>query len=330
MTRQFETREAVRESVPLLVGLSGPSGSGKTYSALRLATGIQQVTGGDIAVIDTEARRALHYADYFKFQHMDFREPFGAVDYLEAMLHCHAQGAKVIVVDSMSHEHEGVGGLLDYQAQEHARLGGKEATKFLAWVKPKAARRKLINGALQIPGNFIFCFRAKATVKPVKRDNKTEFESQGFMPIAGDEFVYEQTVNILLPPASGGVPSWESEYAGEKTMMKLPTQFADLFAEPRPLDENIGIELAEWARGGEQPAQKAPPADDKANLLRDIKHEFVLNGISGQGKEEKAERKACFRDFFQADRWDVITGCSAQSLRKGLEEMRAHFNKGAA
>jgi hypothetical protein len=37
--RTFEAKEAVRESVPLLIGLMGPSGSGKTFSALRLATG---------------------------------------------------------------------------------------------------------------------------------------------------------------------------------------------------------------------------------------------------------------------------------------------------
>jgi len=233
----------------------------------------------------------------------------------------------------MSHEHEGVGGLLDFQAQEHQRLGGKEATKFLAWVKPKAARRTLINGALQIPGNFIFCFRAKATVKPVKKDGKTEFEQQGFVPIAGDEFVYEQTVNILLPPASGGVPSWRSEYAGEKTMMKLPTQFADLFAEPRPLDENIGIELACWARGGEKPKEKPAPdptAVDTAGVLQRIKEQFIVNGVSGQSKDEKAERQACFRDFFGQERWADVEELSAEALLTGLEQLRNHFERGAA
>jgi ABC-type sulfate/molybdate transport systems ATPase subunit len=52
--RNFEARDAVREHVPLLIGLTGPSGGGKTFSALRLATGIQQVTGGDIYFVDTE------------------------------------------------------------------------------------------------------------------------------------------------------------------------------------------------------------------------------------------------------------------------------------
>ncbi len=57
--RQFTAALAVREQVPLLLGLMGPSGGGKTYSALRLAKGIQSVAGGDIYMIDTEARRGL-------------------------------------------------------------------------------------------------------------------------------------------------------------------------------------------------------------------------------------------------------------------------------
>lgn len=33
-------------------------------------------------------------------------------------------------------------------------------------------------------------------------------------------------------------------------MMKLPQQFKSIFADQKPLDENIGRALAEWARGG--------------------------------------------------------------------------------
>lgn len=86
--RNFEDRPAVRERVPLLLGLVGPSGTGKTFSALRLATGIQRVTAGEIFYVDTEARRALHYADKFKFRHVDFKPPFGPLDYLTVIDHC--------------------------------------------------------------------------------------------------------------------------------------------------------------------------------------------------------------------------------------------------
>lgn len=260
-TRRFVANNAVRERVPLLIGLMGPSGGGKTFSALRLATGIQRVTGGEIYVIDTEAKRALHYADRFKFKHVPFTEPFGSRDYLEAMRFCVSQGAKTIVVDSMSHEHEGPGGMLDLHEQVLTRMAGndyqkRERMKMLAWAEPKAARRELINGILRLEANFIFCFRAKNTSKPVKNaEGKTEVVPLGFMPIAGEEFVFEQTLNALLLPGAGGVPSWSSQNVGESTMIKLPEQFAALRGRNRPLDENLGAHLARWASGESPPEQ---------------------------------------------------------------------------
>lgn len=259
--RSFAVKPAVREQVPLLIGLMGPSGSGKTFSALRLATGIQTVTGGEIYAIDTEARRMLHYADRFKFQHVQFDAPFGSLDYLSALQQCVKAGAGVIVVDSMSHEHESPGGMIDFQEKELERLAGndwakRERVKMLAWQKPKAARRLLINGLLQLNANFIFCFRAKQTVKPIKQNGKTEIVPMGFMPIAGEEFLFEQTVNCLLLPNSGGVPTWQSENVGERQMMKLPAQFREIFADSRALDENIGRDLAAWAKGA--PTKSVP------------------------------------------------------------------------
>lgn len=262
--RVFEVRPAVRAAVPLLIGLCGPSGSGKTYSALRLATGIQAVTGGDIYGIDTESSRMLHYADMFKFKHLPFGPPFGALDYLDALQHCVRLGAKTIIVDSMSHEHEGAGGLLDTHDTELTRLAGdnpgkREAMKFLAWQKPKANRRALINGILQLNANFVFCFRAKQTIKMVKIAGKTEIVPQGYMPIAGEEFVFEQTVCCLLLPHANGVPSWFSENVGERSIMKKPEQFKAIFADQGPLTEGTGRALAEWARGGQVAASVSAP-----------------------------------------------------------------------
>ena len=256
-TRQFEDRPAVRESVPLLVGLFGPSGGGKTYSALRLAAGVQSVTGGEVYCIDTEARRALHYAydektqAGFKFRHLAFTAPFGPLDYLAAIEHCVAKGAKVVIVDSMSHEHEGPGGVLEMHETEMERIGKGDRGNFLAWQKPKSERRRLLNTILQLPANFIFCFRAKEKMKIIPGQPPKEL---GFMPIAGEEFVFEMTANILLAPHADGVPCWDSEYVGEKMMMKLPVQFRELLSTGRPLDEATGKILAEWARGGIVPS----------------------------------------------------------------------------
>jgi energy-coupling factor transporter ATP-binding protein EcfA2 len=259
MARTFEDKPATREKVPLLVGLMGPSGGGKTFSALRLATGITRVSGGDIFIVDTEARRALHYADRFNFRHVPFTPPFGPLDYLAAIEHCAKKGAGVIIVDSMSHEHEGPGGVLEMHQAEVERLSRGDArkaegVKMLAWSKPKAERRRLINTILQFPCNFIFCFRAKEKVKLATKAERAAGEDSvkplGFMPIAGEEFVFEMTVNCLLLPGAGGVPTWQSDEMGERMMIKLPTQFRPLLTQSgAPLSEEMGEEMARWAAG---------------------------------------------------------------------------------
>lgn len=223
-TRTFDDRPAVRERVPLLIGIGGPSGSGKTYSALRLATGIQRVSGGDIYVVDTEARRALHYADTFKFRHVEFSAPFSPEDYLAAIEHCARKGAGVLVVDSMSHEHEGPGGVLEWHERELDRMAGQDyarrnAMTFSAWAKPKAARRHLINAITQLGVNAIFCFRSKEKIRiPKKGEKDREVRELGWVPIAGEEFVFEMTMQVLLYPGSRGVPNWDPELPGERAM----------------------------------------------------------------------------------------------------------------
>lgn len=259
--RQFEARPAVREAVGLLIGLVGPSSSGKTFSALRFATGIQRVVGGEIDVIDTENGRAKYYADRFRFNHVPFRSPFSPLDYLDAVRYCARRGAKTIVIDSTSHEHEGSGGVLEWHEAEVQRLSGgdpskAERIKMLAWAKPKAARRKFINEILQLNVNLILTFRAKEKMKIVKGKDPVEL---GWMPIAGEEFIYEMVLQLLLKPNSNGVPTWQSEFEGERAIIKLPEQFKDFFAikqgEPaKTISEDLGQKLAEWAAGGAKPA----------------------------------------------------------------------------
>lgn len=113
----FQAKTAKRSQVKLKIGMSGPSGSGKSYSALQLAYGI----AGDwskVAVADTENESALYYADLGPFQHINFPPtiPQGyhplnwvkLIEEVEAM-----DGIEVLVLDSASHEWNGVGGCLE-------------------------------------------------------------------------------------------------------------------------------------------------------------------------------------------------------------------------
>jgi len=248
----FSFRPAIREATPLLIGLVGPTGTGKTLSGLRLGTGIVKVRGGNIVVLDTEARRSLHYADHFKFLHSEFGAPFGSDRYAEAIKEA-AEAAKggVVMIDSMSHEHEGPGGYLDYHEQEVRRLvekGGfrnEMSAQIPAWNRPAQRRRYLINTILQINCAFIFCFRAKEKLQIKKGQDPVPL---GWQAIAGDEFVYEMTARCLLPPGASGVPDW-SDDAFKLGVPKLPKSLRHAFEQDKQLDEATGEKLAKWASG---------------------------------------------------------------------------------
>lgn len=258
--RAFESKPAVREAVPLITSLIGPSGGGKTFSALRLGSGMRKANGGKLFVIDTEARRALHYADDFDFEHVEFRAPFCPLDYLDAIDHCVEGGAGVIVIDSLSHEWEGEGGVLEqHDAILDDRCGNdwkkRAAMNFAAWVKPKAKHTRLKNSLLQRRVHFVLCFRAKEKMKPVRGKEPVQL---GWQPIAGADLVYEATVSMILHPGANGVPTLVPEIAGEKQMVKCPAKLLPIFGKGKPLSEDMGEQLATWSDGVS--VTKADPA----------------------------------------------------------------------
>lgn len=283
MVRQFQILPGKREALPLFIGLVGPSSSGKTRSAFELAAGIQSVVGGEIVFINTEGRRGLLDIDLYgdRIKHMPFPAPYASLDYLAAIRQAQDTGAKTIVIDSMSHEHESEGGMLDYQDQELRRMakddyGTWKAEKYnmLAWQAPKAARRTLLTrGIMQADVNIIATFRAKETSKPIKVDGKTKVVPMGFTPIAGDEFVFEMALSAFLPPMCRGIPNWHPENPGERMAVKRNDQLERIVPDGATLSQEIGARLAEWAQGGvkDHAAEKDPVTEYGRELARMLK-----------------------------------------------------------
>lgn len=244
-------------NLPLLIGLIGPSGGGKTFSALRLATGIQRIRGGNIAAMDSEAKRMLHYRDKFRFKHLEFGAPFSSARYMEAIVaSAEAAAGGVVIVDSMSHEHEGEDGYLEYHEKELDRLVAnsksqdpewkkREKQTFTAWIKPAAARRRLINTILRTDCAFIFNFRAKEKLKIIPGQAPINL---GWQPIAGEEFAFEQTIRCLLPPGADGVPDWSANAFAHQAA-KRGASFDAIVPDGAQLTEEIGQKLALWAKG---------------------------------------------------------------------------------
>lgn len=267
---RFHVEDAKREVEALFLGLYGPTRSGKTFSALRVATGIARTVGGPIVVIDTENKRASAYADRFKFKRIDFRPPFGPLDYMEALKEAMKIKPGCIVVDSGSHEHEGEGGRLWSSAKELDRLAGDNQDRrykmqLLSFVKNSGERRQLLNFIMQASTHMIWCFRAQEKIKPVPGK---EPEDQGWQPIAGSTFIYQMQAVALLTPGCDGVPAWKPTEKAQRGVIALPEAFREHFMVKRagqPLSEEDGEFLAKWAAGATpkpRPEDALPAADD--------------------------------------------------------------------
>lgn len=259
-------RPAVRTQTPILLGLAGPSRSGKTYSALRIATGLAQ--GQPIFMIDTESGRGLMYAEKFTYQYGELAAPFTSERYLQAIEDAKAAGAKVIIVDSMSHEHEGPGGMLEQHDANLDRMAGNDFKKrkqvtFTAWIQPKKSHNAFVNRLLQMGADthFIFCFRAKDKLLIKKGQEPV---SMGWTPICSSRFEFEMTSLLVLPEGSKGAPDLEATASGLRepldTMIRAGTQ----------LDESVGKRLAEWSTSGAKTKSAAStPADPPALITPD-------------------------------------------------------------
>lgn len=247
----FQFKPAIREQVGLLIGLAGGTGAGKTFSAMRLAAGI----AGDkpFAVIDTEAGRAKHYADQFRFDHGDLHSPFSPDAYTEAILAADAAKYPAIVVDSMTHEWASEGGVLEMQEAELDRMAGdnyakREACKMAAWIKPKMSHKKMVQRLLQVRAHLILCFRAEEKIEMVRDANgKMQIVPKvsttglnGWIPVCEKNLPYELTTSFLLTADAPGMPK----------PIKLQSQHRMMFPIDQPITEESGRKVAEWASGG--------------------------------------------------------------------------------
>lgn len=235
---------------PLSLGLFGYTGTGKTESALRLAHGMVKVTGGDIFFADTENGRGLHFKQMFpRMRYIDFPPPHNALDFAD-LIESYAERRGVLVIDQMTEEHEGEGGLLDTQ---EAAKQGKDSRTALAWGIAKGQHKKLVRVFRRVIANIpiIVTWRAqdKLDWSNKNRDGRTEPKPLGEMPIGSKDLPFEMTATYLLPPGAKGMPCLAPESIGERMMTKIPRFLADVVKPGERFTEAHGEAFARWAMG---------------------------------------------------------------------------------
>lgn len=274
-------KKAVRKGSHVLVALEGESGSGKTLTALLLARGLVGPEG-KIGVLDTETERALTYADDSRvgaWQHADLTYPYTPERYVQALRCAENAGLDVLIIDSGSHEWEGIGGVIEIA--EEPNSAGKVNDGLVKWARPKFRHKKFVQALLTTRMHIIVCLRAKE--KMVQQINpetkKKEIVSAGFIPVQDKRFAYEMTVRLFLSNADG------ADEKGRVTVKKCPDKLLAAFPEGQRVTIKSGEMLKAWVDGG-------APVDTKMHDLRRTATEAAENGTAALMAWHKASQQA--------------------------------------
>jgi hypothetical protein len=188
----MQLKKASRKKVKMRMNISGPSGAGKTYSALLLAFGITS-DWNKIAVIDTENSSASLYEHLGAFNVIDLAAPFTPERYIEAIDTCVKAGIEVIIMDSSTHEWDGIGGCKD--ANEKLAAAKYKGNSWAAWSETSPRHDKFVEKVLQCPVHVITCTRSK--METVMTDDK-KVKKVGMKDIQREGWEYELTLSLSL------------------------------------------------------------------------------------------------------------------------------------
>jgi hypothetical protein len=180
-------QKATRQKSRLRMTIDGPAGSGKTYTALRFAHAL--ANGGRIAYIDTERGSASKYVGEapdgipWNFDVVEL-SVFSPEKYTEAILAAGRMGYSVLVIDSLSHAWEGVGGALEIKQ----RVG----ESWSAWRHVTPIHHRMVDAILQAPMHVITTMRSRMEyVQENDQNGKVVIRRVGLAPIQRPGMEYE-------------------------------------------------------------------------------------------------------------------------------------------
>jgi hypothetical protein len=222
-------------------------------------------------MLDTENGRGEMYADSpgimaalpNGFAYLGIDPPFSPVRYVEHLAVMEKEGVNVAVIDSGTHEWEGIGGCNDIA--ENEKLRGMPN-----WSKAKREHKRFMNFLLSTKMHVIVCLRARDKIK-IQKDaqGKEQIIPLGIQPIAEKSFVYEMLLSLSLD---------EKTHVGEG--IKVPEGLQGIFDKPRLLTKADGELIAKWNDGG----SKKHEAEEALRRLQIRATEAVDSGLAAYEK----------------------------------------------
>lgn len=245
MQNKFEVRDANRKQAKIKIGLSGPSGSGKTYAALKMAA---VLAGGwdKVVMIDTENGSGELYSHFGPYKYIQLKPPFSPERYAEAIDAAMVNGAKAIVLDSISHEWSGEGGILDCSDK-------MTGNSFTNWAKLTPRHNAFINKILQTNAHFFCTTRTKVDyIMEENSKGKMAPRKVGLKEVQREGVDYEFTIMFDLNTDHIATTSKDRTELFDNHMEKLSEATAEA--------------ILNWCNGGE-PDVITPKEASKIRVL---------------------------------------------------------------
>lgn len=270
----------------LRIGMFGYGGSGKTFTALLVARGL--VGDGRIAVLHTEGDAIDLYADnpaFGEFFVFDIEPPYTVEKFIAGIQAAAKEGMDCVIIDSLSAEWSGKGGLL-----EKKDASGQQGLQ--AWAPIKGEHRDLLAYISRPPVPVICTFRARQNNKQVKEGGKTVIVKEGDKP--DSEYTTEYEFDVWL----------ELDQTHRATVHKDRT--GQLDKTHRALTAQDGRKLADWLASGAPVKLDGVYVDGEVaaglNLLGYPleKHADVIKQMIGKADPTKAGLKEKLLDRINA------------------------------
>jgi hypothetical protein len=273
----MQLQKASRKKAKIKLGLQGPSGSGKTYSALLIGYGL----AGDwskIGVIDTENHSADLYAHLGNYNTLPLGAPFSPERYIEALHLCITAGMEVIIVDSISHEWEGSGGILDI----HGHMAGNSFTN---WAKLTPRHNSLVQEILQSPVHVMTTVRSKQDYILAEKNGKHVPEKVGLKGVSREGFDYEMTILLELDIKHNAVATKD-----RTSLFSDKPEFR--------INSETGRKILDWCNSG---LEEVNAIEDRINDCKSMKELLQLYQATPQFQDQYKLAFAQKRDALQAN-----------------------------
>jgi hypothetical protein len=180
-------------------------------------------------VIDTENNSSHLYSHLGCYNVLSLSEPFSPERYIEALEACEKAGMRVIIIDSISQEWEGSGGIIE----THGNMAGNSFTN---WNRVTPRHNAFVQKILQSSCHIIATIRSKQDYVLTDKNGKMVPEKVGLKGVTRDGMDYEFTLVLDL------------DIKHQATASKDRT---GLFSNPLPflITEQIGSKIKMWCLG---------------------------------------------------------------------------------